>query len=157
MVINAFNLQLKDGLNNEQGVYRNVKQVNRQGLEFDLQWQKQNWRVYSNISALSLNESDDDPSAAFQAKLMSKVGGHYSSHNHGIGMSLRTASSRASTDGYYWLNMNYKYTFNKFSLGLVIDNLLDNSIYTPDYRSFEALEYEISPGRRGFLTLSLNL
>lgn len=106
----------------------------RTGLEYEFNSQFKNTVLLGNITYLDQGNRviENDPSAEFASKILSRLGVRQQFGSHALGTSLKYASERKYVDGQYLLNIAYTYKYKKTSLTATIVNALNETIEQPD-------------------------
>jgi len=140
-VLNAFWLQLDEGIVQQQARFTNAESLKRKGLELDYQYRQGPLKIYAGASyffGLEKNISQGstvDSLAEFTSQWQIDAGLSYRYNRNMIGVSLRSADGRRGTENYHWLNTSYSYTLSAWKLSIGIENILAEDVIFPDVRS----------------------
>lgn len=125
--------------NNNSGVFNSPDTIYRQGAEWEMKYNADNFNAYASVSYLEQGNSMDliDDKARTSSQWLNKFGSTYRINQQYVGGSVRYASRRGEVSSYTWLNLTYGYTLDDLSLSLNANNVLEETILHPNVRNLD--------------------
>lgn len=119
------------------GITNSNKSIERQGLEYELNYSSVNWSYLMSLTYLHQGDQNikDDPVAKFNSKWLLRSGLERKWQSHKLGLSLRASSARMLVDEQYHLNAHYRYQLSAYEIFVTLNNVLDEDIIHPDVRA----------------------
>ncbi len=149
--VNAYYFKTEDFinpiLNNETTLFENAENYERYGLEIEVDFKMNDWRVFSNLSYQYQGgrEIDDDPGALLVPKVTSVLGVEYRINNHVVGASWLYNDSHNLSSEIHQFTANYAYRMDRWRFSVSGRKLLDDETETQDSRTQVVIIQEVEP------------
>lgn len=144
--------------NGVEAQFANADDFKRWGVEIDFQQRVQKAEVLANLSYHhGGNEHEGaDRTRFFVPRWTANLGGAFQLfEGHKAGASWRFVDGRAAASSFHLLNASYRVAVKPFDISLTVENLLGQSIHSPDVNNFTIDRYYPAFADRPRLRLSI--